>query len=407
MKFHFSRKMNNQLANRINSLEESATIAMAQKARELKAEGKDIISLSLGEPDFKTPDHIQEAAKQAIDAGKYFSYPPIAGYPELRKAIAEKLIRENNLETSPEQIVVSNGAKHAIANALLCLLNPGDEVIVFSPYWVSYVQIIKLAEGIPVVVDGLLENGYKVTARQLEDAITEKTKAVIYSSPCNPTGAVFNKLELKSLAGVLSGRKDVYVIADEIYEYINFTGRHISIGSFPEMKDNTVTINGFSKGFAMTGWRVGYLSGPRWLAKACSKMQGQFTSGICTIAQKAALAGLAGDRTSTLEMRNTYLKRRDMMLEMLNEIPDLKIPVPDGAFYFFPDFSAYFGKSNGKNTIRNAHDLCMFLLYDAGVSTVSGEAFGAPDCIRLSYASSEMDLKEAIQRIKKSLAKLK
>jgi aspartate aminotransferase len=399
--------MNNLLANRINSLEESATIAMAQKARELKAEGRDIISLSLGEPDFKTPDHIREAAKQAIDEGKYFSYPPIAGYPELRKAIAEKLIRENNLETSPEQIVVSNGAKHSIANAFMCLLNPGDEVIVFSPYWVSYIQIIKLTGGIPVVVDGRIENGYKVTGRQLQEALTEKTKAVIYSSPCNPTGAVFTERELKSLAEVLSARKDVFVIADEIYEYINYTGEPISMGSFPEMKDNTVTINGFSKGFAMTGWRVGYLSGPLWLAKACSKMQGQFTSGINTIAQKAALAGLTGDRTSTREMSNTYLKRRDMVLEMLKEIPDLKIPVPDGAFYFFPDFSAYFGKSDGKNPIRNAHDLCLFLLNDAGVSTVSGEAFGAPDCIRLSFASSEKDLKEAIRRIRGSLAKLK
>jgi len=398
--------MSEKLANRINSLEESATIAMAQKARELKAEGKDIISLSLGEPDFKTPDHIREAAKQAIDEGKYFSYPPIPGYPELRKAIAEKLILENNLETSPEQIVVSSGAKHAIANAIMCLLNPGDEVIVFSPYWVSYTQIIKLAGGIPVVVDGLLENGYKVTARQLENALTERTRVVIYSSPCNPTGAVFNYTELKSIAEVLSKRKDVFVIADEIYEYINFTGEHVSIGSFPEMRDNTITVNGFSKGFAMTGWRVGYLSGPVWLAKACGKMQGQFTSGICTIAQRAALAGLTGDRTPTREMSNIYLKRRDMVLEMLKEIPGLKIQVPEGAFYFFPDVSAYFGKSDGTTLIRNASDLSMFLLNDALVSTVSGDAFGAPDCIRLSYASADADLIKAIKRIKESLAKL-
>ncbi len=395
------------LANRINSLEESATIAMAQKARELKAEGKDIINLSLGEPDFKTPEHIREAAKQAIDNGSFFSYPPIPGYLDLRKAIADKLIRENHIATTPEQIVVSNGAKHSIANAFMCLLNPGDEVIVFSPYWVSYVQIIKMAEGVPVVIDGLLENGFKVTARQVEEALTEKTRAVIYSSPCNPSGAVFSYDELKSIAEVLSKHQDVYVIADEIYEYINFAGEQVSIGSFPEMKENTVTINGFSKGFAMTGWRVGYLSGPVWLARACAKMQGQFTSGICTIAQRAALAGLTGDRSPTREMSNIYLKRRDMVFDLLKEIPDLKIPVPEGAFYFFPDVSAYFGKSDGKTIIHNANDLCMYLLNDALVSTVSGEAFGAPDCIRLSYASSEEDLKKAIKRIKKSMAKLK
>ncbi len=380
---------------------------MAQKARELKAQGKDIISLSLGEPDFKTPKHIQEAAKQAIDEGKYFSYPPIPGYPELRKAIADKLIRENHLETTPEQIVVSNGAKHSIANVFLCLLNPGDEVIVFGPYWVSYIEMIKLAQGVPVVVEGMLENGFKVTARQVEEALTDKTKAVIYSSPCNPTGAVFGREELKSIAGVLSKRKDVYLIADEIYEYINFTGEHVSIGSFPEMKENTITVNGFSKGFAMTGWRVGYLSGPPWLAKACIKMQGQFTSGVCSIAQRAALAGLTGDRTPTRDMGDTYQKRRDMVLDMLKEIPDLKTPVPEGAFYFFPDISAYFGKSYGQITIRDANDLCMYLLNDALVSTVSGHAFGAPDCIRLSYASSDEDLKKAIKRIKESMAKLK
>jgi aspartate aminotransferase len=395
------------LSNRIKTLEESATIVMAQKARELKAQGKDIISLSLGEPDFKTPKHIQEAAKQAIDEEKYFSYPPIPGYPELRKAIADKLIRENHLETTPEQIVVSNGAKHSIANVFLCLLNPGDEVIVFGPYWVSYIEMIKLAQGVPVVVEGMLENGFKVTARQVEEALTDKTKAVIYSSPCNPTGAVFGREELKSIAGVLSKRKDVYLIADEIYEYINFTGEHVSIGSFPEMKENTITVNGFSKGFAMTGWRVGYLSGPPWLAKACIKMQGQFTSGVCSIAQRAALAGLTGDRTPTRDMGDTYLKRRDMVLDMLKEIPDLKTPVPEGAFYFFPDISAYFGKSYGQITIRDANDLCMYLLNDALVSTVSGHAFGAPGCIRLSYASSDEDLKKAIKRIKESMAKLK
>lgn len=399
--------MNDLLSNRITALDESATIAMAQKARELKTQGKDVISLSLGEPDFKTPKHIQEAAKKAIDEEKYFAYPPIPGYPDLRKAIADKLIRENHIETTPEQIVVSAGAKHSIANIFMCLLNPGDEVIVFGPYWVSYVGIIKLAEGVPVIIDGSLENGFKVTARQVEDALTDKTKAVIFSSPCNPTGAVFSHEELKNITGVLSKRKDIYVIADEIYEYINFTGVHVSIGSFPEMKNNTITVNGFSKGFAMTGWRVGYLSGPLWLAKACNKMQGQFTSGICSIAQRAALAGLTGDMKPTRDMCRSYLKRRDMVFDLLKDIPGLKTPVPEGAFYFFPDFSFYFGKSDGQTTIRDAYELCMYILNDALVSTVSGDAFGAPGCIRLSYAASDEDLKKAIKRIKESLTKLK
>jgi aspartate aminotransferase len=399
--------MNNQLSNRIKSLEESATIAMAQKTRELKARGLDIISLTLGEPDFKTPDHIREAAKRAIDEGIYFAYPPVPGYPDLRKAIADKLIRENQIDTTPEQIVVSNGAKHAIANVLLCLLNPGDEVIVFSPYWVSYIEMIKLAEGVPVIVAGTLENAFKTTAEQVEKALTSRTRAVLYSSPCNPTGAVFNRQELNDIAGVLSARKDVLVIADEIYEYIIYTGEHVSMGSLPEMKDNTVTVNGFSKGFAMTGWRIGYISGPAWLARACIKMQGQFTSGVNTIAQRAALAGISGDREPTQAMVERYLQRRDMVLEMLKEIPGLKVPVPEGAFYFFPDFSAYFGKSNGKTTCHNADDLSLYLLNDALVSTVSGSAFGAPDCIRLSYAASDDDLKRAIGRISESLAKFK
>ncbi len=398
--------MKDILSNRINALEESATLAMAQKARELKAQGKDIISLSLGEPDFKTPKHIQEAAKKAIDDGLYFSYPPVPGYPELRKAIAEKLQTENSIDTSPEQIVVSNGAKHSIANVFMCLLNPGDEVIVFGPYWVSYFDIIKLAEGVPVVIDGSLENGYKVTAKQVEEALTDKTKAVIYSSPCNPTGAVFSRSEFKDIAAVLSKRKDIYVVADEIYEYINYTSEHVSMGSFPEMKDNTITVNGFSKGFAMTGWRVGYFSGPVWFAKACNKMQGQFTSGVCSIAQRASLAGLTGDMTPTREMARTYLNRRDMVIDMLKEIPGLKVPVPEGAFYIFPDVSAYFGKSDGQTTIRSASDLSMYILNKALVSTVTGDAFGAPHCIRISYAASDENLKEAVKRIKELLAKL-
>ena len=395
------------LSNRINALAESATIAMATKARELKAQGKDIISLSLGEPDFKTPKHIQEAGKQAIDEGKYFSYPPVPGYPDLRKAIADKLIRENNIETTPEQIVVSTGAKHSIANVLMCLLNPGDEVLVFSPFWVSYPDQIKLADGVPVLVHGGIENGFVVTAQQVEDALTKKTKAVIFSSPCNPTGAVIPRNTMKEIAAVLSKRKDVYVISDEIYEYINYTGDHVSIGSFPEMKDNTITVNGFSKGYAMTGWRVGYISAPLWLAKACSKFQGQFTSGTCSIAQRAALAGLTGDQTPTIEMGKAYRRRRDMVLKMLKEIPGLVTPVPDGAFYFFPDVSSYFGKSNGNITINSSGDMSLYLLSEALVSTVAGEPFGAPNCVRISYAASDEDLVKAVKRIQDALAKLK
>jgi len=396
-----------KLSNRINALAESATIAMAAKARELKSQGKDIISLSLGEPDFKTPKHIQEAAKKAIDEGKYFSYPPVPGYPDLRKAIAEKLTTENNIDTSPDNIVVSTGAKHSIANVFMCLLNPGDEVLVFAPYWVSYADQIKLAEGVPVLVHGSIENEFVVTAQQVEDALTDKTKAVIFSSPCNPTGAVIKRDTMKEIAAVLSKRKDVYVISDEIYEYINYTGEHVSIGSFPEMKENTITVNGFSKGFAMTGWRVGYISAPIWMAKACSKMQGQFTSGTCSIAQRAALAGLIGDMTPTIEMGKAYLKRRDMVLEMLKEIPGLITPTPEGAFYIFPDISSYFGKSDGNSTINTASDMSLYILDEALVSTVTGDAFGAPNCIRISYAAADDDLVEAVKRIKGVLAKLK
>jgi aspartate aminotransferase len=395
-----------ELSNRINALAPSATIAMAAKARELKAQGKDIISLSLGEPDFKTPKHIQEAAKAAVDEGKYFSYPPVPGYPDLRKAIAEKLTKENNIETTPDNIVVSTGAKHSIANVFMCLLDPGDEVLVFAPYWVSYADQIKLAEGVPVLVHGSIENEFVVTARQVEEALTDKTKAVIFSSPCNPTGAVIKRDTMKEIAAVLSKRKDVFVISDEIYEYINYTGDHVSIGSFPEMKENTITVNGVSKGYAMTGWRIGYISAPAWLAKACAKFQGQFTSGACSIAQRAALAAITGDQTPTIEMSKAYLKRRDMVLDMLKEIPGLVTPVPEGAFYIFPDISSYFGKSDGTTTINTASDMSMYILNEGMVSTVTGDAFGAPNCIRISYAASDDDLVEAVKRIKTVLAKL-
>ncbi len=395
------------LSDRIKKLEESATIAMAQKARELKSQGIDVISLSLGEPDFKTPKHIQEAAKQAIDEGKYFSYPPVPGYPELRQAIADKLKRDNKLNYTPEQIVVSNGAKQSIANTLLCLINPGDEVIVFSPYWVSYVELIKLAEGEPVIISGSIENNFKATAEQLRAAITPRTKAVMYSSPCNPTGAVFSREEMEAIAKVLSAHKNIIVLADEIYEYINFSGEHVSLAALPGMYEQTVTINGFSKGFAMTGWRLGYIAAPVWIAKACNKMQGQVTSGANSIAQRAAVAALNGDMTATKDMAKAYLRRRDLVLKLLNEIPGMKTYVPNGAFYIFPDISEFFGKSDGETTINNADDFCLYVLNKAHVSLVTGDAFGAPECVRLSFAASEEDLKEAIHRIKETLSKLK
>lgn len=395
------------LSNRINSIAESATIAMAQKARELKAAGKNVISLSLGEPDFKTPQHIQDAAKKAIDEGKYFSYPPVPGYPELREAIAKKLSSENNIPAKAENIVVSNGAKHSIANVFFCLLNPGDEVVILSPYWVSYADIVILAEGKPVIVTGSIENNFKTTAEQLEAAITPKTRAVIYSSPCNPTGAVFSREEMQAMANILSKRKDIFVIADEIYEYINFSGEHVSMGAFPEMQENTITVNGFSKGAAMTGWRVGYIAAPVWMAKAVSKLQGQFTSGVNGIAQQAALAALTGDKAPTENMAKAYLTRRDMVLAALNEIEGVKTYVPNGAFYIFPDISYFFGKSDGETTIKDADDFSLYLLGKAMVSTVSGSAFGAPNCVRISYAASDEDLKEALKRIKSALAELK
>ncbi|WKN33280.1 pyridoxal phosphate-dependent aminotransferase [Porifericola rhodea] len=396
-----------QLSDRIKAMEESATIAMAQKARELKSKGVDVISLSLGEPDFKTPKHICEAAKDAIDEGKYFSYSPVPGYLDLRQAIADKLERENKLSYTPEQIVVSTGAKQSIANTFMCLLNAGDEVIVYAPYWVSYAEIIKLAEGVPVFINGDIENNFKATSDQLKEAITSKTKAVIFSSPCNPTGAVFNREELSAMAEVLADHPEIIVVADEIYEHINFSGEHVSIASMPGMMERTVTVNGFSKGYAMTGWRLGYIAAPLPIAKACGKIQGQFTSGTNGIAQRAAIAALNGDMAPTQEMAKAYLRRRALVLEKLQEVPGIKTYEPNGAFYIFPDVSEYFGKSDGETTINNAGDLCMYILNTAHVSLVTGEAFGAPKCVRLSYAASDEQLEEAISRIKEALSKLK
>ncbi len=395
------------LSNRINAIEESATLAMAAKAREFKSKGIDVISLSLGEPDFKTPQHICDAAKKAIDDGKYFAYPPVAGYQDLREALAAKYQKENNVPYKAENIVVSNGAKQSIANAMLALLNPGDEVIVFSPYWVSYDALVRLAEATPVMIKGGIESDFKVTAKQLEAAITPKTKAIIFSSPCNPTGSVFSRKELQDIADVVLKHPNLLVIADEIYEHINFTGEQVSIASFPGMFERTITVNGFAKGFAMTGWRVGYIAAPKWIADGCNKVQGQVTSANCSIAQRAALAAIAGDITPTNKMVEEYRKRRDIVYNLLKEIPGVKANYPEGAFYFFPDVSSFYGKSDGTKTIKNGDDLCLYLLEKAHVSLVPGGAFGDEACVRLSYAASESDLREAMKRLKEALTALK
>lgn len=399
--------MNQTLSARIEAIQESATLAMAAKAREFKNRGIDVISLSLGEPDFKTPQHICDAAKQAIDDGKYFAYPPVAGYQDLREALAAKYQRENKVPYKAENIVVSNGAKQSIANTMLALLNKGDEVIVFSPFWVSYDALVRLAEATPVIVKGTLENDFKVTAEQVEAAITPKTRAIIFSSPCNPTGSVFLRAELEAIAGVVLKHENLLVIADEIYEHINFTGEHVSMAALPGMFDRTITVNGFAKGFAMTGWRVGYIAAPKWIADGCNKVQGQVTSANCSIAQRAALAAITGDIAPTAKMVEEYRKRRDIVYNLLKDIPGIKANYPQGAFYFFPDVSSFFGKSDGTKVIRNSDELCLYLLEKAHVSLVSGDAFGDGNCLRLSYAASEKDLTEALRRMKEALAALK
>ena len=394
------------LSNRIQSIPESATLAMAAKAREMKQKGIEVISLSLGEPDFKTPKHIQEGAIEAINTGKYFAYPPVNGYLDLREAISQKFAQDNGLSYGPDQIVVSNGAKQSIANVFMAILNPGDEVIVLTPYWVSYSAMILLAEGKPVFVKGTFENDFKATAEQVREAITDKTKAIIFSSPCHPTGSVFTAEELKGIAEVLNDRKDITVISDEIYEMINFGAKHESIGAIDGMLDRTVTVNGFSKGYAMTGWRVGYIGAPLWIAKAANKMQGQYTSGNCSIAQRAAYVALMSGKEASAQMAKAYEDRRALVHGLLSEIPGFEVNMPQGAFYFFPNVSHYIGTSTGEVKIDSVNDLCMFLLEDANVSLVTGEAFGDPECLRLSYAASEEELKLAISKMKTSLAKL-
>lgn len=397
--------MTELLSRRINDLEESQTIGMAKKARELAAQGIDIVNLTLGEPDFQTPQHIKDAAKKAIDEGFTF-YTPVSGIPDLRKAIAEKFNRENHLNVKPENIVVSTGAKQAIANAILCLVDPRDEVVILGPYWVSYMEIVKLAEAIPVVVNGSLEQNFKPSLAQIEAAISSRTKVIIFSSPSNPTGAVFSKAELEGIARLVEKNPRIFVIADEIYEYINFTGKHESIGAFAAIADRVITINGVSKGFAMTGWRLGYMAAPKFIAEACDKMQGQFTSGANSITQKAAITALTSDLAPTFEMTKKFKERRDFMLKLMREIPGLKVSEPEGAFYLFPDVSYYFGKQFEGKVMQTSEDICMYLLLSGHVSTVPGEAFGAPNCLRLSFAAADDKLKEGVRRIHAALSKL-
>ena len=393
------------ISDRVNRLSESATIAMARKARDLKSQGIDVISLSLGEPDFNTPDFIKVAAKEGID--KNFSkYMPVNGYLDLRDAISNKFKRDNDIEYSAEQIVVSTGAKQSIANVVLSLINPGDEVIVPAPYWVSYAEIIKMAEGIPVFIETSIKNDFKISPLELKDAITSKTKMMIYSSPCNPSGSVYSKEELRSLADVLVNYPSITVLSDEIYEHINFTGSYFSIGAFLDMYNQVVTINGVSKSFAMTGWRLGYIGAPLHIAQACTKIQGQFTSGTSGISQRAAIAAVSAEPSVVHEMRDAFLNRRDFILKELNKINGININKPQGAFYVFPDVSAFFNKSYGDFTVTNSDQLAMYILETAKVAVVTGNAFGSPNCIRISYASSMEKLKEAMDRIATALNNL-
>lgn len=391
------------LSDRINNLSVSQTLAMAAKARELKALGKDIISLSLGEPDFNTPDFVKEAAKQAIDEN-WSTYPPVDGYPELKQAIIKKFKRDNNLDYQPANIVVSTGAKQSLYNIAQAMINEGDEVILPAPYWVSYYEIIKMAGGIPVEVSTTVESDFKITPEQLAAAITPKTKMMWFSSPCNPSGSVYNKEELTALAKVLEQHKDIYVVSDEIYEHINFAGSFCSIGSIPGMFDRTITVNGVAKAFAMTGWRIGYIGAPEFIAKACTKLQGQVTSGANSIAQRATIAALEANPSEISYMVDAFHRRRDLVVGLVNDIPGLKVNQPEGAFYVFPDVSYYFGKTINGTFIKDADDLAIYLLEHANVATVTGAAFGNPNCIRLSYATSEDLLIEAFKRIKNALS---
>lgn len=393
------------ISRRVKALSVSQTLAMAQKSRELKEQGIDVINLSLGEPDFNTPDDIKDAAKKAID-DNYSFYPPVPGYGDLREAIARKFREENGLDYTPDQIVVSAGGKHTLINILISVVDPGEEVILLAPYWVSYLDQIIFSEGKPVIIHTSIESDFKVTPAQLEAAITPRTRVLIFNSPSNPTGMVYTKDEMAALVRVLDKHPEILVISDEIYEHITFSGSHISLASFPSITDRVATVNGVSKGYAMTGWRIGYMGAPLWLAKACNKLQGQFTSGVCSIAQRAALAAVTSKSDSKEKMREAFLRRRDLICRLLGEIPGLKVRVPQGAFYVMPDISNFLGKSYNGRVIRNADDLTFFLLEEGRVAMVSGSAFGADNCIRISYATSDERITEAVRRIKEALAKL-
>lgn len=395
-----------QLSDRLNRLAPSATLAMSQKSSEMKAQGIDVINMSVGEPDFNTPDHIKEAAKKAID-DNYSRYSPVPGYPDLRKAIAAKLKNENGLDYSINEILVSNGAKQSVCNTVMALVNDGDEVIIPAPYWVSYPQMVKLAGGVPVIVNAGFEQDFKMTAQQLEEAITPKTRMLILCSPSNPTGSVYSKEELESLAEVIKKHDDLYVLADEIYEHINYTGRHASIAQFPGMKERSIIVNGISKAYAMTGWRIGFIAAPEWIVKGCNKLQGQYTSGPCSVSQKAAEAAYTLPQDCVETMRQAFERRRDLIVELAKDIPGLEVNVPQGAFYLFPKCSSFFGKSDGTRTINNSTDFAMYLLEVGHVATVAGDAFGDPDCFRMSYATSDENIREAMSRIKKVLSVLK
>lgn len=394
-----------RVSSRINALSPSATIAMNQKGRDLKEKGVDVINLSVGEPDFFTPDHIKEAAKKAVDDNFSF-YAPVPGYPALRQAIVDKLKRDNDLDYTQAQIVVSTGAKHALANVIECLVEKGEEVIIPAPYWVSYAEQVKLAEGVNVIISTGIEDEFKMTAEQLKAAITPKTRALLLCSPSNPTGSVYTKEELAAIAEVIAAHENIYVIADEIYEHINFVGGHESIAQFDEIRDRVVIINGVSKAYAMTGYRIGFMAGPEWLAKACTKLQGQVTSGATSVAMQAAIAAFSGDQSCLKEMNEAFLRRRDLVLGHLKEIEGVKCATPGGAFYVFPDFSHYFGTSIGDRKIENSMDLCIYLLEEGHIATVPGSAFGAEGCVRISYANSDENLEKAMDRLKRSLAAL-
>lgn len=395
-----------QLSDRLNRLAPSATLAMSQKSSEMKAQGVDVINMSVGEPDFMTPEPIKEAGKKAID-DNFSKYSPIPGYPALRNAISKKLKAENGLDYAASEIIVGTGGKQGVCNAIMALVNPGDEVIIPAPYWVSYPQMVKLAGGNPVIISAGIEQDFKITADQLEASITPKTKMIILCSPSNPTGSVYTKAELDELAKVVISHEDVFVLSDEIYEHINYIGKHASIAACPNMKERTIICNGVSKAYAMTGWRLGWVAAPEWIVKGLNKLQGQYTSGTSSVSQMAALAAYEGNQQCVEDFRKTFQRRRDLIVNLAKGIPGLEVNIPQGAFYLFPKCSSFFGKSNGKYTINNSTDLAMYLLEEGHVATVGGDDFGSPDCFRMSYATSDDNIKEALQRIKDALSKLK